>query len=336
MTALRAAAVLLISFVGVLCALDLKSDTASRIREGKPLMGILSVRHLGQPVVTPPALYLAVAGTNAGSLDLVRVPPDMPVFERLQDGKHGNPRTLADAYASEDSSAPSENTMIESALTMLQSDPSWPESPSEGPESNSPSPLDFRLSFTLPANTRPGYPREMKKTLSDALLSPLFWPQFPAVNRRFSKPAAYDRLLLAREFRRLKPDRIRVSELTDPGLSTRLLARVFARANGHRETSGIIDVEVLNASQTSGLALKATRLLRLRGFDVRHFGNANAPEKLSRFLDRTGNAEGADAVAEALGCSKEEVLTSLEANPRASVSVLLGRNFADCTELASQ
>ena len=330
MIAVRIAAGFLIAFVCAVSALDISSKTAGRIRNGEPLIGMLEVRHIGQPSVTPPALYLVVAGTRAGSLDLVRIPSDTPVFEHNYEGKRKNRRTLADVYANEGQS------MSESALTMLQSDSAWPENTTEGPESTRPTPLDFHLSFSLPSNVRPGFPREMKHVLSEALQKPLFWPEFASRGPRSKDKPAYDRLLLAREFRRIKPDRIRLSELTDPDLSNRLLSRVFARSRGHGEIGGQVDVEVLNASDTSGLALKATRLLRLRGFDVKHFGNARAPEKSSRFLDRSGNAIGADAVAAALGCHDSEVLTSLVESPRASVSVLLGRDFTECSELAAK
>lgn len=326
MSAVQAAAALLIAFVCAVSAVDMKSTTARRIRNGEPLLGMLSLRHRGQPSVTPSVLYLAVAGTRTGSLDIVRIPSGMPVFEKRFDGEPRNQRTLADVYAAK-------NSMVESAITMLQGDASWPENPVAGPEQLRPAALDFQLSFELPANTRPGYPREIKHLLRTLQNNPLFWPQCAMASSHFQRHSVYDRLLLAREFRRIQPQAIRLSELTDPELSNRLLSRIFSRARGHGDTGGSVDIEVLNAAGAVGLALKATRIIRLQGFDVKHFGNAR-DEKNSRFLDHVGNPAGAEAVAAALGCRDAEVLTSLEANPRAAISVLLGKDYANCTELA--
>lgn len=338
-----AAAAMILCLAGA-SVLEVRSETAARIRAGKPLTGLLSVRAEGQEPVTPPALYLAVVGPRRGSLDLVRIPPDFPVFERGTAGEAKNLRTLADAYG--DAYAPerrldrAEETIEDAALTMLQSDPAWPEDPGDAAgEDARPAALDLRLRLTVAADAKPGFPREMRRVLAERLEDPLFWPRFavgaPALaagERAGLDP--YEWVLLAREFRRARTRRLLLSELTDPALSHRLLARVFARAAGAPESAAPVDAEVLNGSGSGGLALKATRLLRLRGFDVVHFGNTGSPEKATRFLDRAGGAEGAAAVAEALGCRSPEIVTALEARPRAAVTVVLGQDFASCRDLA--
>lgn len=63
-----------------------------------------------------------------------------------------------------------------------------------------------------------------------------------------------------------------------------------------------VRVEVLNAGGRSGMAQRATDLLRARGFDVVYFGNAERFDReRSTVLDRMGREEAARAVARALG-----------------------------------
>jgi hypothetical protein len=62
-----------------------------------------------------------------------------------------------------------------------------------------------------------------------------------------------------------------------------------------------VRVEVLNAGGRSGMAQRATDLLRARGFDVVYFGNAETfDQETSTVLDRVGRLEAARAVADAL------------------------------------
>jgi hypothetical protein len=346
MTAVRIAAAALVAFVSGVAALEIRSETAARIRAGRPLTGLVSLRHRGQKKVTPPTLYFAALGTASGTLDLVRIPPDTAVFERGSDGKTADLRTLADAYGAaygaEERLDRAEATFGEAALSMLQSDTAWPEEDTGAPDGSGPAPLDFHLSLSVPSGARPAFPREMRRLVSAELDNRLYWPRFAARAGRFSERervgrTPYDLLLLAREFRRVKPDGLRLSEFTDPKLSHRLLSRVFARASGHEGPRGPVDVEVLNGSGIDGLALKATRILRLRGFDVVHFGNAPGPDrKSSRFLDRTGNPDGAGDVADTLDCEAPEVVTALEERPRAAVTVVLGKDFSSCRALAAE
>ena len=86
-----------------------------------------------------------------------------------------------------------------------------------------------------------------------------------------------------------------------------------------------VRVEVLNATRTRGLARRATRHLRDRGFDVVAMGNADAPRDSTVVLDRSGNPEWARLVAEALGGAH------IESRPDSSryldVTVLLGSSW---------
>jgi hypothetical protein len=83
-----------------------------------------------------------------------------------------------------------------------------------------------------------------------------------------------------------------------------------------------IRVEIINASRTRGLARRATRLLRDRGFDVVTFANSQTTQDSTIVLDRTNHAEWAGLVGKALGGAR------VEARPDTSryvdVTVVLG------------
>jgi hypothetical protein len=73
-------------------------------------------------------------------------------------------------------------------------------------------------------------------------------------------------------------------------------------ATDARAPGGVrIRVEVLNASNVQGLARRATRHLRDRGFDVVYFGTEREKRDSTIVLDRAGQAEWARLVAAALG-----------------------------------
>ncbi|HUQ83729.1 MAG TPA: LytR C-terminal domain-containing protein [Gemmatimonadaceae bacterium] len=83
-----------------------------------------------------------------------------------------------------------------------------------------------------------------------------------------------------------------------------------------------IRVEIINATRTSGLARRVTRLLRDRGFDVVKYTTSTATQDTTVVLDRTEHPEWAKLVGQALGAAR------VEARPDTSryvdVTVVLG------------
>ena len=67
-----------------------------------------------------------------------------------------------------------------------------------------------------------------------------------------------------------------------------------------------VRVEIINATKTSGLARRVTRLLRDRGFDVVKYTTSSTLQDSTLVLDRTGNPEWATLVGEALGGTRVE------------------------------
>ena len=86
-----------------------------------------------------------------------------------------------------------------------------------------------------------------------------------------------------------------------------------------------VRVEIINATRTSGLARRVTRLLRDRGFDVVKYSTSSTLQDSTVVLDRSGNAEWAKLVALALGG------TRVDARPDTSryvdVTVVLGATW---------
>ena len=86
-----------------------------------------------------------------------------------------------------------------------------------------------------------------------------------------------------------------------------------------------VRVEVLNATRTRGLARRATRHLRDRGFDVVGMGTSADALDSTVVIDRTGHPEWARLVAEAMGGAR------VEARPDSSryldITVLVGASW---------
>lgn len=131
-------------------------------------------------------------------------------------------------------------------------------------------------------------------------LPPLNEPEEPD-NARFGRwfvaLAVVALLVLAVVLARHRADRRDMGDGPAPSPPRGLPFRRDARApEGVR-----IRVEVLNATKTRGLARRATRHLRDRGFDVVDVGTTPTQLDTTLVLDRSGHPEWARLVADALG-----------------------------------
>lgn len=95
---------------------------------------------------------------------------------------------------------------------------------------------------------------------------------------------------------------------------------------------GLLRVEVLNASNIPGLARRGTEHLRESGFDVVFYGNASgfSPDT-SLVLDRLGNLQAAQQVADALGV--QQVRAVPDTTLYLDVTVVLGSDWAGVPDL---
>jgi hypothetical protein len=85
-----------------------------------------------------------------------------------------------------------------------------------------------------------------------------------------------------------------------------------------------IKVEVLNATQTRGLARKATAYLRDRGFDVVGSGNVTEQRRNTVVYDRSAHPEWARLVGRAMNAP---VLARPDSSRYLDVTVLLGADW---------
>ena len=98
------------------------------------------------------------------------------------------------------------------------------------------------------------------------------------------------------------------------------------RASVVRAPAGVrVRVQVLNTTGSHGLARRATRLLRDRGFDVVDMGNAAPALDTTLVLDRTGHPAWATAVTRVLTPSRAEARP--DSSRYLDVTVLLGRTW---------
>lgn len=106
---------------------------------------------------------------------------------------------------------------------------------------------------------------------------------------------------------------------------TRRPLAVLAPSFGEvRAPSGVrIRVQVLNTTGTRGLARRAMRLLRDRGFDVVEIGTTGPARDTTLVLDRSGHPAWASSVAKVLAPARAEARP--DSSRYLDVTVLLGR-----------
>jgi len=90
-----------------------------------------------------------------------------------------------------------------------------------------------------------------------------------------------------------------------------------------------IRVQVLNATRTRGLARRATRYLRDRGFDVVEVGTAAEQRDSTLVLDRSGHPEWSAPVGRLFNAPVE---ARLDSSRYLDVTVLLGASWRPPTE----
>jgi hypothetical protein len=94
-----------------------------------------------------------------------------------------------------------------------------------------------------------------------------------------------------------------------------------------RAPAGVrIRVQVVNTTRIRGLARRATRLLRDRGFDVVEMSTAGPLRDSTLVLDRSGHAEWASTVAIILGPAARAE-TRADSSRYLDVTVLLGSSW---------
>jgi hypothetical protein len=98
----------------------------------------------------------------------------------------------------------------------------------------------------------------------------------------------------------------------------------YAPADARAPARTRIKVEVLNGTKTPGLARRATRYLRGRGFDVVGAGTNTEPRTTTVVYDRSSHPEWAGLVGRALNAP---VVNSPDSSRYLDVTVILGADW---------
>jgi len=108
--------------------------------------------------------------------------------------------------------------------------------------------------------------------------------------------------------------------------SAPLLPSVTGRQHEVRAPEGVrIRVQVLNTTKTRGLARRATRLLRDRGFDVVELGTVGPTMDTTLVLDLSGHPAWADAVAKVM--APAHTRARRDSSRYLDVTVLIGSSW---------
>ena len=91
-----------------------------------------------------------------------------------------------------------------------------------------------------------------------------------------------------------------------------------------------VRVEIINATRTRGLARRATRLLRDRGFDVVTYTTSNTTQDATVVVDRSNHPEWARLVGQALGGARVD--THPDTSRYVDVTVVLGTSWRPPTQ----
>ncbi len=104
------------------------------------------------------------------------------------------------------------------------------------------------------------------------------------------------------------------------------LSSVLPRSEGPRAPRDVrIRVQVLNTTRTRGLARRATRVLRDRGYDVVEIGTTSPALDTTLVLDLSGHPEWAASVARVLEPAR--AAARADSSRYLDVTVLLGRSW---------
>ena len=101
---------------------------------------------------------------------------------------------------------------------------------------------------------------------------------------------------------------------------------VAALAEQPRAPEGVrVRVQVLNTTETRGLARRATRLLRDRGFDVVDIGTVRPTIDTTIVLDLSGHPDWAEAAAKVMAPARTRARR--DSSRYLDVTVLIGRTW---------
>lgn len=89
----------------------------------------------------------------------------------------------------------------------------------------------------------------------------------------------------------------------------------------------VIQINVLNATLTPGIAGETREYLRNRGFDVVEVGNFTDRTERSMIIDRVGDVKSAKKIGYAMGIPDSCIVTKLDSNMFLRATIILADDF---------
>jgi len=279
-----------------------RSPLARALAQGRPVLGWLALDSSGAGQA--PALFFTVYQPVSRTLDLVYLPggPRAGRKEIRPAGTCGTSDTAGAKGLPSEEAAGAQLAALAPAVGIGPGLPVW--RGTLPPASGEP-PLDAADWMAR----RIHEPRSWPKTFSPSGIATWSW---------------FDRLALALELQRLRPESLRPAWLPPEDQAGSLINRLILGSGGPPAPERIT-VEVLNASTKPGIASRAKNILRLKGADVMSVGNV-AGQGRTVVYDRMGRFENAAAVARMLDCPTARPLTQVDLKRVVDVSVVLAED----------
>lgn len=311
----RGLTLLMLALVLGVAIVERGSPLASRLRSNSPWPFWLSVREPGR--TSAPSLHLGVYNPLRRTLVLILIPE----ATKLQ-GKLTAARVYIDALRATDDAPSATRAVVDLAqmkISALSLEPiSW-----EGAG---------RLDLELEADEEDDEPTvTAARALKARGRSPRdLWAlvRHAAAGLSRGDKAAADALLLALELRLTTLEGLEPAMLPEDAAAPVFLARAFtARPEPQNDEKAIV-VEVLNGTNSAGLAAQAAKILRLQGMDAMVMGQTPRPRSRTVIYDRIGDFDRTARVRAALDCPTAIAMTRIDALRGVDASVELGGDCA--------
>ncbi|CAN5521416.1 hypothetical protein BH10BAC5_BH10BAC5_23040 [soil metagenome] len=89
-------------------------------------------------------------------------------------------------------------------------------------------------------------------------------------------------------------------------------------------------IDVQNATNEAGIALKMTEYLRSKGFDVVEMGNNKIKDlENTTVIDRKGDRKAAERLAKTIGIPDKKIIQQINTSLYLEATVVIGKDFRD-------
>lgn len=89
-------------------------------------------------------------------------------------------------------------------------------------------------------------------------------------------------------------------------------------------------IDVQNATNESGIAMKMTEYLRSKGFDVVEMGNNKIKDlENTTIIDRKGDRKAAERLAKTLGIPDKKIIQQINTSLYLDATVVIGKDYKD-------